>query len=533
MNRITNVIGGWVLGVLAVGLGLGGCSGGSAKSTDGGIAGTGGGSGAGGVVGAGGSTSGGADGGTDDAGTGGAAGTAGAAGSTAAAGTAGGAAGAGGNTGSAGSGGTGAAGTGGHPGNAGAGGASGAAGAGAAGSSGAAGTMTLAAIPGQDPAAVDPTKGAPFTNLGPSFAKSALAGNSIVIDPSGDILIGLSNGSSGATISKVDTTFTQIWSLPLTTLNVLNGVKIATDSVGDAFLGGEKSGAAVVAKVLPNGTLSDYITVGGTADFIQAVAIGPQDSLFAIGSGNQLPNTAPGGGGFLAQYNSAGTLLQLFQSTSITYPFNALNHSTPTFFVDSTGAPYYLMGQDDIVKANATFGANEWNQHLVGVSNLALTPDGTALYTTEQGAENPTTLAIEFNLNKRDPSTGAIVWRRPFGTATATLNAVEQKTWTGAFVTNSATMLVTSDAIYLAGLYTNTYKNGSTPIPSNMTGYVDRLDLTGQQQWFRQIVSSTNPALPNADTPLATSALAITGTQLLVYQGGLAFFLNATDGTGP
>jgi hypothetical protein len=118
------------------------------------------------------------------------------------------------------------------------------------------------------------------------------------------------------------------------------------------------------------------------------------------------------------------------------------------------------------------------------------------------------------------------VWTRKFATQTATLDAAEGETWTGKF--DAPTVLrVTSDAIYIAGVYTNSYQNGSSPPPGTRPDYVARLDLTGQQLWFRQFL--TQPS--RGETP---SSLAIVGTQLVVYSNiGLAFALNIADGTGP
>jgi hypothetical protein len=64
-----------------------------------------------------------------------------------------------------------------------------------------------------------------------------------------------------------------------------------------------------------------------------------------------------------------------------------------------------------------------------------------------------------------------------------------------------APFAVGADAIYLMGVYDNTYKNGANPPPSTSPVFVGRYDLDGARVWFQEFLFvdptiSTEPLSP-------------------------------------
>ncbi|MDB4915871.1 MAG: hypothetical protein JWM95_3515 [Gemmatimonadetes bacterium] len=93
-------------------------------------------------------------------------------------------------------------------------------------------------------------------------------------------------------------------------------------------------------------------------------------------------------------------------------------------------------------------------------------------------------------------------------------------------------MIATSDALYLAGTYSNTYMNGAAPPPATSPAFVLKTDLNGQQLWFRTF--RLMPANATQPIDFVPSALAIGHGKVAVYAANQALFIiNAADGVGP
>ena len=406
--------------------------------------------------------------------------------------------------------------------------------AGATGSGGGPATIQLGAIPGQDPALVTKA-GPPITITGPAFTKPLFDGSVMVTDPAGNIILGYLADAVTTTVTKLAPDLSMLWTLTLANFR-MGSSPLAVDASGNVYVGGEDQTQfaptpAAIAQILANGTRGWFRTIGSSTgtNTVDSLAVGPQGQIVALGYSNgQLPQqpATVAGGGFMLAYASDGTLVKATQLKTISIVAQGLQ-------VDTGGNSLFLNNLT-IMKLDpsfATLWATVYDGSAASImpTNVAALADGSGLYDYETSV----------GLVKRDPAAGAGVWSRAFATQTATLDSVEGETWKGQF-TGTPIMLVTSDSIYLAGSYQNTYMNGSSPPPATSPGYVARLDLTGMQIWFRQFQRMPNPNAPTNIVPLQPTSLALSGpSKLVVYQGGFAnnggtlFLINAADGAGP
>ena len=251
-----------------------------------------------------------------------------------------------------------------------------------------------------------------------------------------------------------------------------------------------------------------------------SVAVGADGTVYATGNtSTPLPNEPPTSkGGYEAHYGADGTLLRM--ATQLP------NLGTPgALFVDTAGNSILFDGQ--IHKWDAAF-TQLWRSDIYSsnVNNVAVSPNGMLIYDLAKNSSE------DFVLEQRDPTTGIVIWQTLFASQMATLNAVEQEVWTGSFSLYPAPtiMSASNDAVYVAGIYLNRYMNGSSPPPASAPCYVARLDKMGNQLWFHQFRLRLSPTVVGDFSP---TALALSGTKLLVAGGGALFQLNAADGSGP
>lgn len=390
----------------------------------------------------------------------------------------------------------------------------------------------LAPIPGQDPTAVT-TSGPPITALSattPGVYASSNGGNLLInamaVDGLGNIIVA---NATPVTLTKLSSQLSQIWQVKESTVKFFTVANIypgfAADATGNIFVagtGGANANGEVMAavqQVLPDGTMGwmEQIGPSNAAAFLTAATVGADGTLYAVGgSQGQLPNQppAPMGAGFLLHYSAAGTLLQAVQSTSI-------GQADDMLVVDSTGNS--VVGEQ-LSKLDSNFNVL-WAGNAIAQTETT-SPDGNTVYDQESLG-----ISEVLNLVTRNPATGAIVSERTFAKQTATLNAVEQEVWNGAFMDSQPLMVASSNALYMVGSYSNTYMNGSSPPPATQTVYVLCLDTMGNQIWFRQFlyaITATTPAssfLPNT--------IALNGTKLVIASPSFLFQLNTADGTGP
>ncbi len=353
--------------------------------------------------------------------------------------------------------------------------------------------------------------GVPLTVLPLTFTKSVLS-QACQVDPSGNIVAVTLADAVTTQVTKIDGQLNVLWTKTIANFRIQHNCPVAVDGAGNIFVVGKAAGkSASIAQFTPDGT-PGWMTSLGNSDEIDLVATGADNTIYGIGTGGQLPNQPPGGGGFAVHYGADGMLIQSLQETLITGDVGG------TLQVDTLGDITFL-GNRTITKLGPAL-ATIWN--ISGPLALAVTPDGSGVYDWANGPDT---------IEKRDATTGAVLWTRGFATQTATLNAIEGQTWKGQFSGSTPIMVASSDSLYLAGTYTNSYMNGSSPIPSTAPAFVARLDSTGQQIWFRQFRATISGTTVR---DLQPSALALTQQgKLLVASGSTVFFLNAADGTGP
>jgi len=116
---------------------------------------------------------------------------------------------------------------------------------------------------------------------------------------------------------------------------------------------------------------------------------------------------------------------------------------------------------------------------------------------------------------------------------TAVLEPVENVIWTGEYgITTKSyrTIAVTADSVYLAGEFSNVYKNGSVTRPATKPLSIGRYDLHGKRIWFQEIVfagdSIVNPVIvvDMATDPEGNVVIAATGAKDVLFK------LSADDG---
>jgi hypothetical protein len=383
--------------------------------------------------------------------------------------------------------------------------------------------------------------GPPITVLGMSNVKvtPTTSPQGLAIDGAGNIIVAQMGTvtiqlvvMTNTTLTKFDSQLNRTWSIGLLNFRLGNistfvaNNPLAVDGTGNIYVGGENDARGAVGtfvtKVLPDSTVAWQKTIGSaTTNQVFGVAVGADGAISAMGQcSGQLPQqpASASGHGFELKYSSAGDLLQTVQSADIgPYPSGLqLDILGNSFFLNG-GAVAKLDPMSKVLWSVATVGVDP---HF----NLAVRPDGSALFDFE-----PSPQGYLGKIVQRDSANGAATSVRPFGTQMVTLNAAEGATWTGAFFHYGAApfMVATNDSIYLAGVYSNTYRNGSSPPPTTGTSYVLRLDSTGKQVWFRLFSFGKND--------LGLRAMAIGSQDQLVLLGsyGEILELKASDGTGP
>jgi hypothetical protein len=70
----------------------------------------------------------------------------------------------------------------------------------------------------------------------------------------------------------------------------------------------------------------------------------------------------------------------------------------------------------------------------------------------------------------------------------------------------TARVLVTNEAIFLAGAYESN-RSGSSATPSANRGYIARLDFEGNQQWFQEFLLDLMPYQQTTTIPSSYAAL--------------------------
>ena len=167
----------------------------------------------------------------------------------------------------------------------------------------------------------------------------------------------------------------------------------------------------------------------------------------------------------------------------------------------------------------------QWSTNQSQPNSLGITPDGTQAYVVMHN----TTASRFFTV---DPLTGNVLSQRAFGTQTIVI--IEQYMWEGSFynLNGSGSMNVSSDAVYLFDDYSEKYVNGSNPKPNQSPSYIAKLDLSGNQVWFRayQTVSSSRCPVEQRTHGQRTCLLGAQNQLVMAYSAQLITF-STVDGS--
>lgn len=303
--------------------------------------------------------------------------------------------------------------------------------------------------------------------------------------------------SANSTLRKYSPAGAELWtntSLPPTQT-------IAFDANGEAFLGG------IVTYKLPGETLSNNAQdawVGkvdaqgklawahqwGPATHTAAIAIGPNGSVVAIGSSTgQVPGNPPtnAGGHFAARYEADGarTFLKQYPGGNVGLQSLLLSSAGDLYFGLSSTSIRHIASDGtlvgDSVISIAPEAAPAWG-------HVAFAPGEEAVHDFVQIFNGPSPAGLITGVWSLLGLDGKALWYRPTAKKTAVIDAVEGVTWTGTF-SQFSTFVVTTDAVFLAGKYNNSYTNGANPKPPTSPLFVGRYTLEGEQVWFTEFLT--------------------------------------------
>ena len=329
-------------------------------------------------------------------------------------------------------------------------------------------------------------------------------------DAAGNIFVQLSGGGPGPApaatfpplriggFARLDAKGSRVWTLN-STAPALTGKTVWSAALTksgrllfggavDAALPGEThagSSDAFVAELDGDGALLWQHQWGSAGiETNEFVASNADDSVLAVAScAGQAPgNPATNAGGpVLTRYDASGlrTILKQYEPAQLA--------NTSRSFVDSSGTLLWVKSLM-LGKLDSTGLASVASSSPPSLAHaLALATDEKSFYGTE-------TAALE-NLSL----SGLVTWARLAEERTAVIEPVEGVTWHGT-VTDCRTIQPTSDALYVTGIYDNTYMNGSVPHKPTTTLFVARFTLNGRQQWFQQFLLDQNPISNAAPT---------------------------------
>ena len=333
---------------------------------------------------------------------------------------------------------------------------------------------------------------------------------------------------------KYDPTITTpIWTTPFPPLNAgvgrIDPLDIAIDSQGNTYVTGSETVSTApftlnpdLTKYSPAGVLVwDEVLPAANVSF-NNIMVTSNDQIVVTGSGaGQLPNqpAAARGGGFVVRYDVAGNLLSSFQSTAAPY-----NRGARMFGLGNGPNNEAIINFAEILGLVDTAGALIWASTTVIDLDMTSSPDGSIIASTTPYLSMNARTFVRFS-----PITGAVTTAQTLGKRTVVLNAAEGSMWQGNFYSPSR-MVATRDAVYMSGIYMNTYINGSNPKPNNTVTYLVKIDAaTGNQVWAHLYgAPSTNTYI---QTPFIELGLGVSGQLIANVDGRLLLRLSTVDGS--
>lgn len=268
----------------------------------------------------------------------------------------------------------------------------------------------------------------------------------------------------------------------------------AVRPTGEVYFGGSTTAAlagetqvgsedATVGKLDATGAIvwqHQWGATGGQATV--RLGIQPDGSVLTVGRCSmQAPGNPPDnkGGPFAARYGADGVRAWIKQYPTALAPIASAQGNAQ---VDAAGIVSLGTG-DTVVTINPADGAAtqgpRYTGYAGGFARAIFAADFKSFYAGD-GKQ-----VAQLNLD------GSAIWYRQGATQTATIEATEGVKWTGSFTTLNAALGVAADGIYISGVYANQYQNGSVARPTTRPISIARLDTSGQQIWFRELLLET------------------------------------------
>jgi hypothetical protein len=444
--------------------------------------------------------------------------------------------------------------------------------------------------------------------VGLDHAVRVIDDSSLLINNTGDLFAVVTEAGTPV-IAKYDSSLTKTWSysvfdntFKLSNTNISfseqntdgNTLSVAAD--GGLFFGGRIASAlpgesyggaedSFVGKIAADGTLAWIHQLGSSSsDFVHRTFGLPDGSVIAIGeTSGQLPgqpDTVLGGtygSDWLVRYEADGTQTWLKQYTvdpagSIPgglFGTDADGRQDTEMALDPSGVLLVADGPSVtkidvahgtvldsrlVVNDNVATTAQTPNGNLVNCVPIGMTSDGFYTWTdyvNRDSAKNPKSSAAlaKFSLD------GVVLsYREVEPVRTAVIDPVGNVTWSGTMnalnpgLSTNRYIAVSSDAVYLAGIYENSYSiDGAAARPTIRNLFVGKYSLTGDRIWFQELSFAGDTADDMIRSLPRGLQLDLSGNPVLLAvqksfdnnnhdlllnpTGGFIFKLNAADGT--
>ncbi|MEI9938502.1 MAG: hypothetical protein WDO69_14895 [Pseudomonadota bacterium] len=318
--------------------------------------------------------------------------------------------------------------------------------------------------------------------------------SAVLADSSGNIYL-----QCQKSLTQYSSSFTRGWTVGFSA--DLAEYQTSAVSGTDLYVGGSIAQAALVARIDSNGNevWRDTWSSSGSQS-VRELALAPNGALYATGdSTGQAPGnpSSAAGGRWIAKYDpSNGTRLWLKQAGQYRVAqaafFPIVTDVDSNLYVSGCLPNEPCLGNASLQvfdsSGNARPGISLTTAFAgmnFGLGDIHYSASDETLFMVTR-ASNPVTTTspisvVSFGLD------GTLKWYS-YGELprTAILDPVEGVEWSGHFDDLAPQFALSNDAIFVAGVYSNTYRNGSNPPPSTHPAYVARYDRKGHRVWFQE-----------------------------------------------
>ena len=323
-----------------------------------------------------------------------------------------------------------------------------------------------------------------------------------------------------------------------------NFTAVTTASIAesdDVYVGGTLTGAAVVAKFDSEGTelwRASWSSSG--EEYPTALVIGSDNALYATGpcSGQAPGNPATAKGGrWLARYDAESGATAWLKQYAGESPNLAAGAGQQALAIDVEKNLYITgsfgltalrkLDQDGLLLWDRSRQDLLSKYHLGDqLRDIRPSPDGQSFYAWTHTPEYLVNLSIDGDVN----------WFRKVEMhQEAVIDAVEGTIWRGDVAAHAYQFAVSGDAIYVVGVYDNSYMNGANPPPATVALLVARYDLLGERVWFKQFsLEGTQPDRLGWRTGVVEDSngnIAIAANDTIDSKAPFVFRLKAEDGS--